>query len=161
MKLFNPLKHRSGQAIVEFALILPILLLLLFGVIDTSLLLYNSSMLNNATKSSLRLVSVGSSVNSVATSIQNTLEPVLGTTTFSISDGKDLTGKDCTLITFTNPSDLKAYITPPYKNTLSAGSDVLLTISYKYKFITPVNLVIGGGVPLKSTLSARLEVVPK
>ncbi len=47
-------KRESGQAIVEFALVLPILLLLLCGIIDFGWLYYNQITLNNASREGAR-----------------------------------------------------------------------------------------------------------
>jgi len=46
--------NRRGQAMVEFALVLPILLLLLCGIIDFGWLYYNQITLNNAAREGAR-----------------------------------------------------------------------------------------------------------
>jgi hypothetical protein len=48
------IKDQKGAAIVEFALILPLLLILLFGIIEFSLLLYNKAMITNASREGAR-----------------------------------------------------------------------------------------------------------
>jgi Flp pilus assembly protein TadG len=49
------LRHnQKGAAIVEFAIILPLLLLLLFGIIEFSLLMYNKAMITNASREGAR-----------------------------------------------------------------------------------------------------------
>jgi hypothetical protein len=45
---------QSGAALVEFALILPLLLLLVFGIIEFSLLLYNKAVITNASREGAR-----------------------------------------------------------------------------------------------------------
>lgn len=47
-------KHESGQALVEFALVLPLLLALLCGIIDFGWLYYNQITLNNAAREGAR-----------------------------------------------------------------------------------------------------------
>jgi len=47
-------RKESGQAIVEFALVLPILLALLCGIIDFGWLYYNQITLNNAAREGAR-----------------------------------------------------------------------------------------------------------
>jgi hypothetical protein len=49
----------SGQALVEFALILPIFLILLFGIIDFGRYVYTANSLNNAAREGARIGSVG------------------------------------------------------------------------------------------------------
>jgi Flp pilus assembly protein TadG len=55
-KLAN--KDSRGAAIVEFAVVLPILLLLVFGIIDFGLLFYNDLRLTQAARDAARYVSV-------------------------------------------------------------------------------------------------------
>ena len=46
--------NQKGAAIVEFAIILPLLLLLIFGMIEFSLLMYNKAMITNASREGAR-----------------------------------------------------------------------------------------------------------
>lgn len=48
------LKNKQGIASIEFAIILPILLILIFGIIELSLILYNKAMLTNASREGAR-----------------------------------------------------------------------------------------------------------
>jgi Flp pilus assembly protein TadG len=49
------LRHnQKGVAVVEFAIVLPLLLLLLFGIIEFSLLMYNKAMVTNASREGAR-----------------------------------------------------------------------------------------------------------
>ena len=50
----NPQTRQSGYAVVEFALILPILLGLLIGGIDLSLALYDKTVITNASREGAR-----------------------------------------------------------------------------------------------------------
>ena len=45
---------RHGQSLVEFVLILPVLLILLFGIIEFGLLLYNKQVITNASREGAR-----------------------------------------------------------------------------------------------------------
>jgi hypothetical protein len=47
-------KSNSGQAIVEFALVLPILIILLLGVMDFGIVLYNKAVITNASREGAR-----------------------------------------------------------------------------------------------------------
>jgi Flp pilus assembly protein TadG len=50
--------HRRGQALVEFALVIPVFLLLLFGVVDFGRLIYMNSTVSQAAREGARLASV-------------------------------------------------------------------------------------------------------
>ena len=52
------LKNEKGQAIVEFALVLPILLLLLCGIIDFGWIFGNQLLANNATREAARYTAI-------------------------------------------------------------------------------------------------------
>jgi len=47
-------KAQNGQVIIEFALILPILLLILGGIIEFGILLYNKQVITNASREAAR-----------------------------------------------------------------------------------------------------------
>jgi len=49
------IKNQSGASVVEFALVLPLLILILFGIIEFALLLYNQQVITNATREGTRL----------------------------------------------------------------------------------------------------------
>ena len=48
MKTKMTIKNQKGAAAVEFAIILPLLLVLLFGIVEFSILFYNKAMITNA-----------------------------------------------------------------------------------------------------------------
>ena len=50
--------NEAGSAVVEFALVLPILLLILFGIINFGVLLYNQSVITNASREGSRWAAI-------------------------------------------------------------------------------------------------------
>jgi Flp pilus assembly protein TadG len=54
MKAKNKMSNERGVAAIEFALVLPILLLLLIGIVEMSLLLYDKAMITNAAREGAR-----------------------------------------------------------------------------------------------------------
>lgn len=54
--------HRRGQSLVEFALIIPIFLLVMFGILDLGRAVYASSTLNNAAREGARAAVVDQTV---------------------------------------------------------------------------------------------------
>lgn len=55
---FRARAARTGQSLVEFALVLPIFLLLLFGVVDAGRFVYMNSVLSQAAREGARLAAV-------------------------------------------------------------------------------------------------------
>ena len=63
--------HQAGQSIIEFAFVVPLLLLLVFGLIDTSMLLVANNMVSYACRQAARLVEQG---NPDSTTISATID---------------------------------------------------------------------------------------
>ncbi len=66
-------EHRScrGQSMVETALVLPIIILLLVGIIDFGLLFNNYIVLSNATREAARKAAVGATDEFIAQTVAN------------------------------------------------------------------------------------------
>jgi Flp pilus assembly protein TadG len=75
-KALMPQRQR-GAAVVEFALILPILLLLLVGTIDASLALYDKAVITNASREGARAGIVARSPPLTETQIKSVVERYL------------------------------------------------------------------------------------
>lgn len=58
MKLVHIIKKENGQAMVEFALVLPILLLFIGGIIDFGWVYYNQLSANNASREAARYIAI-------------------------------------------------------------------------------------------------------
>ena len=54
MKKKMTIKDQNGATVVEFALVLPLLVVFIFGIIEFSLLLYNKAMVTNASREGAR-----------------------------------------------------------------------------------------------------------
>lgn len=65
------MKSQKGQSLVEFALIVPLVLLLLFGMFDIGRILFSSVALEHAAREGARVASVGKSNSDVMSSITN------------------------------------------------------------------------------------------
>jgi len=70
-------QNQRGAAVVEFALILPILLLLLVGTIDASLALYDKAVITNASREGARAGIVARSPPLTDAQIQGVVERYL------------------------------------------------------------------------------------
>jgi len=72
-KILNFLKKTTGQSIVEFALVLPVLLLILMGIIEFGRLLETTNVLTSAAREGVRVAAVtapdASQVNNAAQNI--------------------------------------------------------------------------------------------
>ncbi|HAV90985.1 MAG TPA: hypothetical protein DCW44_06910 [Eubacterium sp.] len=123
------LKGESGQDIVEFALVLPILALLLFGIIDYGWIFYNQARVGNAAREGARFA-VMNYKKAEALKGASTTEAYLKT---QVEDNvKDVL-----------PGNLKspgANLTVTVgKNTISADDErIVVRVSAEIKLFTPV-----------------------
>jgi Flp pilus assembly protein TadG len=121
-----------GAAAVEFALLLPLLLLLVFGIIDFSRALNAEITLTQAAREGARLEALGqANVVSRTQAAATGLSPVTVTIVTSCVTGS------------------------------GAGVDAVVQTSYNFLFITPVSAIaamFGGSISSSLTLTAQSEM---
>jgi len=129
-------RNEDGQAMVEFALVLPIFLLILCGIIDFGWLFYNQLALNNICREGARYAIVNTaedhSTNAILTHIDNYID-----STYVIGD-VDVTVK------YTKPLD-------------PVGGDVKVVAEKDFKYLTPIISTVTG----KPSRKLVAEVVMK
>jgi Flp pilus assembly protein TadG len=121
-----------GAVIVEFALIAPLLLMLVFGIIDFGWMIDRSNVVNNVARDAARTASLDgtySQINTVATDELKDIGVTLGSNATLTVTCTNPDGTTCTSVNY----DAKAI----------SGSAVKVTISYKHKWITPVGAICG------------------
>ena len=129
MRLFHK-NSRSGQTLVEFALIIPVFILMVMFIFDVGRAVYDYSVLYNAVREGARVAAVGeSNITKIKTIVVNR------------AFGMDLDSTDVTV-------DI---------NTTSKL--VTLTANYEYNPITPLisAFMPGGDLDLHVQTSMRLE----
>ncbi len=132
MKL-ERLTNRKGQSLVETALVLPVILLILTGIVDFGLLFNNYMMVSNASREGARTAAIGSTDEKIRT-VVNTVAASLDT------------------------SKLTVTISPDQMVGRTSGDAVAVTVEYEYKMITPViAAIIPGPFQLKTSTTMRCE----
>ena len=133
----NKLKREDGQSMVEFALILPVFLLILCGIIDFGWLFYNQLSLNNACREGARYAVVHTAENADTQAIINHIEN-LSTNVFA-NDGVDIN------VTYSAPSD-------------PTSGDITVSMEADISFFTPVlSTVLGKEKTIESTVIMKVE----
>jgi len=126
------LARKSGQSIVETALILPIIVVILAGIVDFGLMFNSYLVISNASREAARSAAVGGTDTSINVSI-NSLTSTLSS------------------------ASLKKNIYPA-EALRKKGDEVVVTIEYDYKLITPIlSAVVPNPVHLKSKTAMRVE----
>ena len=128
-----------GQALVEFALIVPAFTLIAFGIFDFGLAFDSSMTISNAAREGARY----GATYPDTTAITNRVKTVAGrlndshlTVTVSC---KTSTGAAC----------------PGGMAGATSGTTVVVSVSYSYSMLTPI--VFGTTIPLNSTAQMRVE----
>jgi len=115
------LKNQSGTAIVEFAIVLPLLFLILMGIIEFSLVLYDKAILTNASREGSRAGIVSQNPRLTDGEIRTIVKNYCKN--FLITFGSD-TLEDADII-----------ISPASRDGLPFGSDLTVTVNYRYDFL--------------------------
>ena len=136
-------KRPRGQALVEFALILPIFLIVLLAVFDVGRLVFIYNGITNAAREGARLAIVNQTSASITTRVTDQ-SPGAAVTVCVVLLGSGQTTTDCA----TTPVGSRC-ATPP-----TIGCVASVEVSTQYQAITPV---IGNIIGPK-TLTARSEV---
>ena len=157
-----------AQSLVEFALIVPMLLILVFGIIDFGMGLRAYISVTSATREGARFAIVG---NAPGTFTSGGAGECNGTTTTTT------VGKVCGTISglkLTNVQNVQVQVcdtaSPPVCTAATAtnmlsGKSVRVTASYQYHYITPVKALIGffsagnlgSYLTISSTTDMRIE----
>ncbi len=106
------MKKNKGQSLVETALILPVLLLLLTGIIDFGLLFNSYLVVSNASREGARQAAVGKTDTQIRSAAANAAASL--------------------------DSDRLEILITPGEAARNTGNSVTVTVSYGYSMITPV-----------------------
>jgi Flp pilus assembly protein TadG len=131
--MMKVLKNQKGQALVEFAVILPLLLLIIMGIIEFGLMLNSYLTVRNVSREGARAGIVGST----NTEIENTI----------ISTSPNL-----------EEDNLDIDIVPLNQVDRKSGGTLTVQVTYKYKLIVPIiSSLLGNEIDLKAQTSMRIE----
>lgn len=122
----------NGQALVEMALVLPLFLLLLFGVIEMGRIGYAYITVSNAARVGGRVATIGATDSEINSSVQNAA-------------------------TSLDTVNLAINITPTQALRLS-GQEVTVQVTYPVQLVIPIiSNVIPNPVVVSSSIVMRLE----
>ena len=133
MKPANLIKKQKGQSLVETALVLPIILVLLTGIIDFGLLFNSYLQVSNASREGARIAAIGSTDEQIISAV-NTAAAALDIERLTVA------------------------IAPSQAAGRSSGDSVAVSVQYDYNMITPIiTAIIPGPIELKTSTTMRCE----
>jgi Flp pilus assembly protein TadG len=134
-------RHSRGQTLVEFALILPIFILVLVGIFDMGRAVYAYNTISNAAREAVRLAIVDQNTTAVT-------DEAIGR-----ASGLGLTAPDITVAFKT--ADLAGDCSAPY----GVGCVAVVTVEYEYNAATPIIGNLVGTIEMSATSRQAIEYV--
>jgi Flp pilus assembly protein TadG len=141
-------RTERAQSLVEFALVLPVLLIMVFGIIDFGMGIRSYISLTNATREGARFAAVGNVAGAYPTDCDGaTSTTVIGRVCVSI-EGLDLTQVQVVSVS--------------YPDGEAPGNSVIVAADYTYNYITPLgdflDFFSGGSFPDSLALSTSTDM---
>ena len=139
--------NKDGQALVEFALVLPILVLLLIGMMEFGLLLYNQQVITNASREGTRYGIVSRSPRYDVNEITAVVDAYCANHMITFGSGSPLTVGPTTL--GPHPPDPAA----AFQDTLT------VIVEFHYDFLVLPNFLadLAGGLNLRAETTMFYE----
>jgi len=139
----NLIRTQKGTSMVELAIVLPLLLILLFGIIELSIALYDKAMLTNASREGARAGIVAQNPRVTDARIRQVVRDYAAI--YLITFGSDILGDEDILIT---------------RAGSTFGSNLTVSVNYRYDFLVLSRLItalIGHPISLNATTVMKLE----
>jgi Flp pilus assembly protein TadG len=154
-QLFHVVKDRTGSALVEFAIVFPVLVFLLLGLAQFGLIFYNYILVTNAAATGARQLSISrwdsTAYADTVSAIDNAAGPLSGLTiTLSID------GTACS----SNSACYSALQSAPLPSSTSTPWSSSVTVAYSCtsNSIMPAYLInLAGICPLTSTMQQSVQ----
>ncbi|MBI2723593.1 MAG: pilus assembly protein [Chloroflexi bacterium] len=148
-------KHERAQSLVEFSLIIPLFLILVFGVIDFGMGLRAYITVAQATREGARYASVGNPAGTFSSGGSGECNGSTSTTTV---------GKVCSTMGGLDLTKISS-VSVTYPDGNSPGNTVHVAAQYNYAYITPLRRLVnffsagslGSTIAVSSSTDMRLE----
>ncbi len=155
MHINRRLRKDQGQGLVEFAVIFPILAVIIFMIIDGGLLMGRYNNVNNTAKEAARYGAVGADATQIVARAKANAHGYLDSVLPADGNCADLGSSavdDVICVQWING--------PSGEAPGDAGSSVRVIIEHEYPFLTPIENFWGGGVgwTIKECAIQRLEL---
>lgn len=149
-------RDQRGAVAVEFALVTPLLLILVFGIIEFGFLLNRDTIVNNASRDGARVGSLGGSFSDICTQVKNELSA--SNITVPTSCNTTSTPTTITIDCIKADSTACGATSSTYDTLAVSGTTVTVKVVYKYSLITPiVSSFIGNPVTLSQYTQMVVE----
>ena len=149
MKISKLLKNQDGAAAVESAIVIPLLVLIAFGICEFGLLCYNKQVIINACREGARAGIVRDSDFLDETALKKLVRDYCDQRLIDFG-GTELTDADIKL----NPTSDIARMSADF------GDDFSVQITYNYTFAVPALFGLGTIKSISSLALMKMEAIP-
>ena len=141
------IKDQKGAAIVEFAIVLSLLVLLLIGAIEFGILYYNKQVITNASREGARagIIAPGRDYYSYDSEIRGIVRNYCINHLITFSGSPDLEDSDIIL----DPDD--------DRSTIGFGDAFKVTVTYGYYFLVPSLFGFGDILTISAATMMKME----
>jgi Flp pilus assembly protein TadG len=153
--------RERGQALVEFALVVPILLILAFGIADFGMGFKTSITVTNATREGARLGAVGWPAGSYPGDCRSdppttdAEKTIVRRVCNALAVSQTALDQDVTNVSV-------SFVERNGLTGMQTGDSVVVSLSYRYDFITPLGAMLStfswGATPTHVTLSSTTDM---
>lgn len=148
-------RHERGQGLVELALVMPLFMILVFGVIDFGMGLRAYITAAQAVREGARFAAVGNPAGTFTTG---------GTGDCNGSTTTTTVGKVCSTMDGLSLANI-SNVSVTYPNGKSPGNTVHVAVTYNYQYITPIRRLVnflsagtlGSSISMTSSVDMRIE----
>ncbi len=140
-KMIKRLKCQKGVAAIEFAIILPVLMMIILGIIEFGLLMYDKQVITNASREGARAGIVVRKPQLTDLQVQDVVNDYISTNLVSFGS------------TPTSP------VITINRTGMDFGDDLTVTVTYNYDFLVLPNFVasLTGAQTLVATAVMKME----
>ena len=152
MKTKRSIKDQKGATLVEFAIVLPLLALLVGGMIEFGLLLFNQQVIVNASREGARA--------SIVVEPNMMSDGIIKTIVKTYCDGHLITFQGSSVVNSNDIYICDADVTPPCtldRNSSSFQDNIAVTVSFDYYYLLPALLNYGTPKTLTAKTAMKLE----
>ena len=156
-------RDQGGAIVVEFALIVPLLLLLVFGILEFGFMMNRDTAIDNATRDGARVASLDGTFADICTSITGELAgsgiPVAATTPCNTTQTTNATIRiDCIKPDASKTPCAASTSQTAYDILAASGATATVKVTYTHRWITPlISSVLGSTIVLEQTTQMKVE----
>ena len=153
-------RDQSGQAVVEMALVLPILVLFIFGIISYGLYVNAVDTVQQAARLGVRAAALGDTMGCPGDSAETELGNGQPATVYGVVDDQLNNNKALSPTSGGNPLPVISYAAMIGNQSNSQANDILMTVAYAYHPVIPIPGLLPSTVEIAETYQMMVETAP-